>query len=520
MLTTSEPVGTLQVALAHAARLLETNPALAAEQAAEILAAVPGQPVALLLMGKARRAGGDAAAALEILEPLSRTAPDWAAAHYELGLALGNAGQGDAAVAALRRAVALKPDLPDAWRTLGDHLSVTGDSAGADAAYARHIRYSTTDPRLLEPAAALCENRIAVAEALLRAHLKQHPTDVAAIRMLAEVAARLGRYGDAETLLARCLELAPSFTAARHNYASVLFRQNKVTEALSELERLLALEPRNPSYRNLKAAILARIGEFQQSLEIYAAVLTEYANYAKVWMSYGHALKAAGRRDDSIDAYRKSIELAPNFGEAYWSLANLKTFRFLPADLRAMQSQLERPGLSDEDRLHFHFSIGKALEDAGAFADSFRHYEKGNSLHRASARYDAEETSVHVRRSKAVLSRQFFDDRAGVRGAGPRPDLHRGPATGGLDAARADPREPLRGGRDDGTPRHAGDRAGPRREEDPAPGLEVSGGARDAGPGGISRAGQAVPRADQDPAQDRRAVLHRQDAEQLWPMSV
>ena len=109
--------------------------------------------------------------------------------------------------------------MADAWRALGDHLYCDGRHRRRRPAYANHIRNSTRDPRLLEPALALAEGRIAVAEPLLRDHLKQFPTDVAAIRMLAEVAARIGRYADAENLLTRCLELAPGFKAARHNYA-------------------------------------------------------------------------------------------------------------------------------------------------------------------------------------------------------------------------------------------------------------------------------------------------------------
>src|ERR1700733_16110252 len=144
-----------------------------------------------------------------------------------------------AAVAALQRAVTLKPDMADAWRALGDELTIAGDAAGADSAYAQNVRASTKDPRLLTAAAALCENNIPHAEALLRAHLKKYPTDVAALRMLAEVAARIGRYGDAETLLTRCLQLAPSFAAARHHRAIVLHRQNKPAAALGEVAELL-----------------------------------------------------------------------------------------------------------------------------------------------------------------------------------------------------------------------------------------------------------------------------------------
>jgi tetratricopeptide (TPR) repeat protein len=416
-----EPVGTLEVALAHAAKLLETDPALAAEQAREILKVVPAHPVATIILGASHRARADAAAALEILEPLARAHPNWSSVHFELGLALGAAGRSADAVAALRRAVELKPGMGDAWRALGDHLTALGDVPGADAAYARHIKAATRDPRLLEPAAALCDGRIAVAEALLREHLKQFPTDVVAIRMLAEVAARLGRYHDSETLLARCLELAPGFGAARHNYAVVLHRQNRPAEALREVERLLDQDPRNAGGRNLKAAILARIGEVQQSTEIYAQILKDYPQQPKIWQSYGHALKTAGRQQESIDAYRRSTELAPGFGEAYWSLANLKTFRFTPGDIETMLGQLERGDLSTEDRFHFQFALGKALEDAGDYARSFEHYAEGNRLRRSVVGYEPEELTDRVRRSKALFTAAFFAERAGWGAAAPDP---------------------------------------------------------------------------------------------------
>ena len=413
MSAASEPVGPLEVALAHARRLLATDPPMAAEQAAEILKVVPDHPVAVLILGAAQRASGKATSAVATLEALTRKQPSYAAAYYELGLALSSAGHPDGAVAALRRAVKLKPDLTHGWLALGDELTSAGDAAGADEAYAWHIKSSTRDPRLLEAAAALVENQIPQAEALLRAHLTSFPTDVAAIRMLAEVAARLRRFRDSETLLVRCLELAPSFTGARHNYAVVLHRQNKPAAALREIEALLALEPTNPGYNNLKAAILVRIGEYQQSIEIYEAVLAAYPEQPKIWMSYGHALKTKGREEDSIAAYRKSVELQPSLGEAYWSLANLKTFRFTAADLDAMRRQHERDALADEDRFHLHFAMGKALEDAGSYAESFENYVQGNRIRRNSLRYASKEMTTHVQRSKALMTREFFEERAG-----------------------------------------------------------------------------------------------------------
>jgi predicted Zn-dependent protease len=413
-LTTSpEPVGSIDVALTHTARLLATEPALAAEQASEILKVAPGHPLATLLLGVARRGCGDLAAAARILAPLSAAHPNWARAHYEFGITLGALGQGEAAIGALRRALELKPDLAEGWLALAGHLTAIGDAAGADAACARHIKCSTKDPRLLEAAAALCENRIPHAEALLRQHLKERPTDVAAIRMLAEVAARLERYADAEKLLARCLELAPGFSAARRNYAMVLHRQYKDVPALTQVEQLLAKDPHDPSCRNLKAAILGGLGRYEESIQLYAGILADYPQQEKVLLNYGHALKTAGRQEEGIAAYRRCITLAPRSGAAYWSLANLKTFHFGAADIEAMRTQLARADLSVDDRVQLHFALGKALEDEASYAESFQHYAEGNKLRRAGTAYDPERTTARVERSRQILTREFFSVRRG-----------------------------------------------------------------------------------------------------------
>jgi tetratricopeptide (TPR) repeat protein len=412
MTTAAEPTGTLAVALQHAARLLDRDPLLAAEQAVEILKVVPGHPGAALLLGSARRAAGNPAAALAVLQPLIAAHPTWAVAHFELGLTLSDLEWHDDAMSALRRAVELRPDLPEAWREIGDRLALRGDTEGAHAAYAQHIKASTKDPRLMSAAAALSENQIPKAELLLREHLKKYPTDVAAIRMLAEVAGRLGRYIDAENLLARCLELAPSFNTARFNYALALHRQAKYGPALKQIEMLMAAEPHNSGYRNTKAVILAAIGEYPQSIELYADILAKHPDQYKIWTSYGHALTTAGRTAEGIAAYRRAIALAPTFGEAYYSLANLKTFRFEDTELATMREHLVDSAITPEDRAHFHFAIGKALEDSKSFADSFSHYAQGNKLRIARVGWDPEELTTLVQRSKTLFTQEFFAARA------------------------------------------------------------------------------------------------------------
>jgi tetratricopeptide (TPR) repeat protein len=419
--TVSEPLGTVDAALAHAKRLLEKSPELAGEQAREILCVSPGHPLARLILGAAHRSAGRALAALEILDPLATEQPNAAAVHLELGIARSEAGRGREAVGALRRAVQLQPGSADGWRLLADALDGEGDAEGADQARAHYIKAATKDPRLMEAAVSLVANNLPLAEAHLRTHLAAYPKDVAALRMLAEVAGRLREYADAQGLLERCLDLAPSFDAARQNYAVVLNRQAKPAAALPHVEQLLAKEPRNPGYLNLKAAILANLGEYLGSIEIYQNVLREHPRQPKVWMSLGHSLKTAGRQEESVAAYRRAIGMQPSLGEAYWSLANLKTFRFSPADVRSMRGALARPDLASEDRVHFEFSLGKALEDESSYEESFVHYAKGNALRRQLHPCNAEENSRFVSRCKRQYTAEFFSSRkfAGASAADP-----------------------------------------------------------------------------------------------------
>ncbi|MGA0606530.1 tetratricopeptide repeat-containing sulfotransferase family protein [Phenylobacterium sp. VNQ135] len=320
-----------------------------------------------------------------------------------------------------REILAVSPEHPHALRLLGAALRRQGETEAAEDAYLRSVKGSVKDPQMIAAANALVENRLAYAEQLLRERLKAQPTDVAAIRMLAETGMRLGRYEDAENLLARCVELAPSFTPARHNYATVLYRHNKPVEAIAQLDVLLAGDAENPAYLNLKAAALGRIGEYEEAIVHYAKVLGSHPKHPKTWMSYGHALKTVGRQADAVEAYRRSLALAPNLGEAWWSLANLKTVRFTDEDVAAMEAQLRKEELVEDDRFHLHFALGKAYEDRQAYADSFRHYAQGNTLRKYELSYDPEETSIHVRRSKVLFTAEFLKARAGQGSSAPDP---------------------------------------------------------------------------------------------------
>ncbi len=276
-------------------------------------------------------------------------------------------------------------------------------------------------PRLVEAAMALNRNALSVAEPLLKQHLKQDPFDVYAIRMLAELAGRIGRMKDAENLLRRALEITPSFTAARSNLALLLHRANRPEEALAELDKVRDEDPDDPGQANLRAAVVGRIGAFDEAIALYETILARSDRHAPVWLSYGHTLKTVGRLDDGIAAYRKAIALKPWFGEAWWSIANLKTAKLGADDRAAMLAALDTPEATPDDRFHLHFALGKALDDGGEGAAAFAHYAEANRLRREALPYEAAETSRAVDREIARFDAAFFAARAGQGCAAPDP---------------------------------------------------------------------------------------------------
>ena len=410
---TSASANRLQERLSTIERLLGSDPGRAEALADEVLAEAPAHAMALLFKGMARRLAGRPAEALEVLRPLCEQVGDAPFPHLQLGLALREAGDPEQAARALRRAIAIKPDFSDSWLALAHLESSTGDGKGAAEAFDGYVRNAMQDPRLRDIAAALKDNRISDAERSLRRRLESYPKDVVALRMLATIALQTGRLDDAETLLKTSLELAPGYREARHDYAGLLVRQTRPAEALAEVERLLAHEPANVAWRKLKAAILLHLLEHAGAAAVYEGLLREAPDDAGLHASLGHCLRILGRREDSIAAYRRAIALAPQAGEAYWNLANLKTYRITDGELEAMHAELAKPELEDEERTHFHFAMGKALEDRERFEESFAHYADGNRIRRRKLSWDAEQFSGYVDRCRKVFTQEFFDARTG-----------------------------------------------------------------------------------------------------------
>jgi tetratricopeptide (TPR) repeat protein len=405
----------------RASMLLESDPAAAARHAGEILAAWPENAEAKLLLAAACRQLGDPAAATIAIESLARAHPASPIMQLELGRSYAACGRTRDALAAFQGAVELDAALADGWRELAEQRFIEGDTAAGDAAYREYNRLAPDSPELTDAHVALADGRLDAAEAVVRRRLLKAPRDVAALRLLAEVAARRGDDAEAEKNLKECLVLAPGYAAARYDLARVLHAQQRVSEALPHLERLLDTEPCNISYLKLKAQAMRLDGRNSEAVALIEGVIAERPDDADAWLLYGNLLREVGEQLRSIEAFRRALAVRPGFGEAYWALANLKTFRFSEEDVRTMQGLLERSPLIGSSRSRLEFALGKALEDSGQFAASFEHYAHGNALHRGTIDYDPAAIKDYVQRSKALYTAGFFAGRSGWGSERPDP---------------------------------------------------------------------------------------------------
>jgi predicted Zn-dependent protease len=374
----------------------------------------------LLLAAICQRHLGRIAGALATLERLGALDPDFSLMHQERGLCHVARKDAPAALDALRRAVTINPALPMSWRMLEGVYRLTGDADNAAMASGHRAALASLPPEVVAATALFSDGDLAPAEQIVRAYLLRHGNHPEAMRLLAKIGMAHDVLDDAETLLEAVVGLVPDHGAARCDYARCLVARHKYAEARAQLAQLLAIEPRHQDYRSLAATTAVGLGEHDKAIAFYREMISETPNAPDVHLWLGHALKTIGELPDAIAAYRSAAAARPDFGDAYWSLANLKTYRFTDDEIAQMRAGEAEPSTALEDRQHLCFALGKALEDRGETAESWLYYERGNALKRRESRYRAEVIETNTRGQIAVCTPDFFARRAGW--GDPRPD--------------------------------------------------------------------------------------------------
>ena len=355
--------------------------------------------------------------ALATLERLEQHHPRFSRLYQERGHCYVALRDAPRAIEAFLRGVNINAALPASWSMLQSLYRMTGDEKNAAMA-ARHVAtLRNLPPEVVQATGLFADGELTPAENIVRAYLLKHGNHVEAMRLLARIGLERDVLDDAELLLEAVVILAPDYRAARADYARVLLRRQKYLHSRKELETLLRLDPTNPEYLKDYAAACVGLGDYEPIIRLYRELLARAPQAgpetADLHLWIAHSLKTIGRQPEAIEEYRAAFAVRPEFGDAWWSLANLKTYRFSVDDIEQMRAAESSPNTPTVDRYHLCFALGKALEDRGAFSESWGFYERGNALKHAENRYLPEITETNTRLQAAVCTREFFAARVG-----------------------------------------------------------------------------------------------------------
>jgi tetratricopeptide (TPR) repeat protein len=417
-----EPASEIEAEAARIRALLrQKNFAQALSAAQALLAQAPEQREVLLLVAIAQRYLGRITEAFSALETLERQHPRFSRLYEERGHCFVVLKQGPPAIQAFLRAVNINHALPASWLMLDGLYRMDGQTDNAAMA-ASHVATLRKLPQEVVTATGLfMDGDLDAAEPLIRAYLLEHGNHIEAMRLLARIGIARKVFDDAELLLAAVLELAPGYRAARRDYAAVLVELHRYPEARRQLELLLKDEPDNRDFKTLYATNAVGLGEHERAIALYQELLLDVPGNADLHLSIAHAQKTLGQRQTAVQSYRTAASLRPSFGDAYWSLANLKTYRFTDDELGRMQAIESDPATTLIDRYHLCFALGKALEDRGEFAQSYHYYELGNALKRSESKYRPEILENNTAQQIEVCTAEFFASRRGWGAQDPDP---------------------------------------------------------------------------------------------------
>ena len=359
--------------------------------------------------------------AQETLAKLKSLMPEFGRAHQEEGHTWRDMGRPDEALRAYARACRHNPALKASWKnqlTILDHKGMRTQAAQVRA----QLDYLDSLPAPLVGVMDLvAEGKLLKAEDLCRQFLKKVPHHVEGMRLLADIGIRLGVLDDAEFLLESAVRFDPANIRVKIDYIKALTKRQKFGKALEQADLLLATSPDNPQFQSIHAIECMQCGDFETALAGFDKVLQSIPGDPATQTSRGHALKTSGRYDEAVDAYRAVIAGHPRYGEAYYSLANLKVYDFPDEEIDKMRAAESRADLGYMDRVYLCFALGKAFEDRGEFATSFEYYSKGNRLKKVQSRYSAAQMSDDLWAQQEACNRALFERHAGTGHQAPDP---------------------------------------------------------------------------------------------------
>ena len=406
------------------ALLAQGEPVRAEAALDDLLRRQPDNDEARYALAVAQRHQHKWAAALDTLSALLEQRPQFGRAHQEIGYNLIAKQEYRSALDAFERATTADPSLVNSWKCLvklyEQHPPSDGDTKQKLHRARGQIAFLQSLPaELLTVVSYLSEDRLVDAERLCKHFLRSNKTHVEGMRLLAEICTRNKVFDEAEFLLESCVEFEPEHYEARIQYLNILLRMQKFAAAHRHAEQMLADAPQDNRVRSLHAAACSGIGDSAGAIASYQQLRQAQPENHVFPISLAHVHKADGDLERAVELYRQAYRIKRDHGDAYWSLANTKSYVFTPQEIEQMIAAEANPATADEDRIQLAFALGSAFETKDDYEQAFAYYAKGNARKQTRTNHSAEQLQIRIDSQIETCTPALFENRADVGCAAP-----------------------------------------------------------------------------------------------------
>jgi len=365
-------------------------------------------PQSMLLLARCQLLRGEPGDARRTLETIARQDPDNVTAKTELAKICFEGQDTQRAIKLLNEVTDSRPEIIENWRLLGEYLQQGGQVEASQDALKQHDLIKAFNDRLLVAEQAFAQADFETADAVCRQLLQQVPNEVRTLRLLARIARQFRHYEFSTATLARCVATRPRDAALGLDYVYSLLGSRRYREALEQCQRLTELSPATIEVYEIKAETLFNLGRYDEAIAIYRELSDVPEKRAVSLLHLGKVLKTVGRAADARDCYQDAIVADPSLGQAWWELADLKTYRFADDEVASLRRLACADDITPMSRLLAQFALGKALEDAGQYAESFENYRAANSAY---ARIQPSRYLGQNAAFKSVFTAEYFSAR-------------------------------------------------------------------------------------------------------------
>ena len=224
----------------------------------------------------------------------------------------------------------------------------------------------------------------------------------------------LGKLDEAVVSYHKALAIKPDYAEAHSNLGIALKDQGKLDEAVASHRKALAIKPDYAEAHSNLGNAFKDLGKLDEAVASYHKALAIKPDFAKAHYNLGLALQDLGKLDEAVASYHKALAINPDYAEAHRHMAGMKKHSEYDEDIRAMEKAYAKPAISDEQRMHLAFGLGKAFEDLQQFEKAFGFFAEGNSIKRGSYSYSIDDHGHFFKKLEEAFDSSLFAKHQGT----------------------------------------------------------------------------------------------------------